>query len=146
MFLSNWFDSSSCKGCEYGECVTAGVFCNITQGLVPVGYKGCKAQNDLYKELRWKEKGITLTELANELRKVFDFKYLTADNLCPRGRDIEIALWEGLPELDEYDHWQDNESNYVLSFCEYNMPFNLDLSEYADAYGYIDYSKLIVEV
>lgn len=146
MFPSNWFDSSSCKGCEYGECVTAGVFCNMTQGLVPVGYKGCKAQNDWDKEQRWKEKGITLTELANEMRKVFDFKYLTADNLRPRGRDIEIALWEGMPELDEYNHWQDNESNYVLSFYEYNMLFDLDLSEYADENGKIDCSKCIVEV
>ena len=35
---------------------------------------------------------ITLTELAHELRKLFDFKYLTVDNLCPRGGGLEIAI------------------------------------------------------
>lgn len=89
---------------------------------------------------------MTLAELAHELRKFFRFKYLTVDNLYPRGRNIEIALWEDMPELDEYDHWQDNESDHVLSFYEDNMLFDLDLSEYEDENGEIDFSKCIVEV
>ena len=89
---------------------------------------------------------MTLTELAHELRKFFRFKYMTVDNLYPRGRNIEIALWKGMPELDEYDHWQDNESEHVFSFYEDNMLFNIDLSEYKNENGEIDFSKCIVEV
>ena len=74
MLPSNWYDNSVCKGCEYGERITAGVFCNEIQGLVPVGNQGCKAQDDYYDEMRKKECGITLTDLAIELRKTLCFR------------------------------------------------------------------------
>ena len=55
MFPSNWYDNSVCKNCPYGERITVGVFCNELQGLVPVGYSGCKAQDEFYEDLYKKE-------------------------------------------------------------------------------------------
>lgn len=55
MLPSNWFDNSFCKECCYGERVSSGIFCNMIQGLVPVGYSGCKAEDEFYEDLYKKE-------------------------------------------------------------------------------------------
>ena len=155
MLPSNWFENSACKGCEYGERITGGVFCIMTQGLVPCGYQGCKAQNDFYDEMYKKEKGMTLTELARELRKIFDFKYLTCDMY------EKIRMWRVRPEfrnqtsIFDCGSWRiprkQSHASREAALAEKHgfgrsLVSPLDLSEYADEKGNIDYSKCIVEV
>ena len=91
---------------------------------------------------------MTLTELANELRKMFNFKYLTAD-LDLRTCEIVYMIWNVRPIFDEY----------VLHWCPYNMLDNsnaiaifkkgcfnnIDLREYGIVH-YGDHRKCIVEV
>ena len=90
---------------------------------------------------------LTLKELARELRKVFRFKYLTCDG-CGDQRDY--CIWLDKPEYTR-DGWLifsafgDAEPAMML-FESRNLAINLDLSEYADENGNIDYSKCIVEV
>ena len=145
MFPSNWYDNSVCKNCQYGERITVGVFCNELQGLVPVGYVGCKAEHAFYEEAYKKENGMTLTELANELRKIFRFKYLTKDSIG------DIYCWNGKPVYDETEsYWHSGSRGGVAPVLETwpssSTVKSLDLSEYANETGEIDYSKCIVEV
>ena len=141
MLPSNWFENSACKGCSYGERISGGVFCNEIQGLVPVGYQGCKAQNDYYDEMYKKENGITLTELAQELRKIFRFRYLTAEAQLGK----IVALWTDKPFFTGYGWCFTDEAKCVLDIRFHHIPV-LDLSEYKNKNGFIDYSKCIVEV
>lgn len=90
---------------------------------------------------------LTLTELAHELRKIFKFKYLTYNAYGI------LCIWAGERPKPEY----------IKDFCFWNFYpertftigsidtktkdcVRLDLSEYKDADGNIDYSKCIVEV
>lgn len=86
---------------------------------------------------------LTLTELACEMRKIFRFKYLTCDN----GIEInDICLWTNLPAFKQ-DQWLEQSSDSLKMFVEIKtLTINLDLSEYRDTDGNIDYSKCIVEV
>ena len=157
MLPSNWFENSSCKGCPYGERITGGVFCNELQGLVPVGYVGCKAEHAFYEEAYKKENGMTLTELAHELRKIFRFKYLAYGEEFRWGQvhyqlligdepfhlEVRDEGGEGCPCI--IHEWFGDGLGYLFDATEYLVP-NLDLSEYADEHGEIDYSKCIVEV
>ena len=143
MLPSNWFENSPCKGCECGERVTGGVFCVMTQDLVSVGYQGCKAQDDFYEEQYKRENGITLTELAKELRKLFRFKYLTVSEDWPLPT---IIMWGGKVEYDGRGWNMIAPKSYYGSFNVSALCSNLDLSEYTDENGNIDYSKCIVEV
>lgn len=150
MRLSNWYDNSCCKGCEYGERITGGVFCNEIQGLVPVGYQGCKAQNDYYDGMYKEENGMTLTELAKRLRKIFRFKYLTVSpDFC--GCPAEIYCWTSIrPAYNaKGSMWiisQEGSQTIACSFEGWHLETSLDLSEYADEHGEVDYSRCIVEV
>lgn len=88
---------------------------------------------------------LTLKELARELRKLFVFKYLTKD---PIG---DIYCWDGKPVYDvEESFWTSAPRggvNPVLETWPSSLTVEpLDLSEYADKKGNIDYSKCIVEV
>lgn len=89
---------------------------------------------------------LTLKELARELRKVFRFKYLTCDG-CGDQRDY--CIWLDRPEYTR-DGWIvytiSSVVNSLLLFESYKLAIQLDLSEYKDADGNIDYSKCIVEV
>lgn len=89
---------------------------------------------------------LTLKELARELRKVFRFKYLTCDG-CGDQRDY--CIWLDKPEYTR-DGWIvytiSSVVNSLLLFESYKLAIQLDLSEYKDADGNIDYSKCIVEV
>ena len=89
---------------------------------------------------------MTLRELARELRKVFRFKYLTCDG-CGDQRDY--CIWLDKPEYTR-DGWIvytiSSVVNSLLLFESYKLAIQLDLSEYKDADGNIDYSKCIVEV
>lgn len=87
----------------------------------------------------------TLTELAQKLRKIFDFRYLTVHkNWCRRPA---IYMWSGEPIYtcpNDIGGW--TRAHCVGSFEKDYTMMDLDLSEYEDENGSIDYSKCIVEV
>ena len=98
---------------------------------------------------------MTLTELAYKLRKLFGFKYLTLDAFVHYGDIIGpniITLWVVEPYYDDEDKqfeflWnQDRKTGAIFDIPVSSLSVNLDLSEYKDADGNIDYSKCIVEV
>lgn len=148
MLPSNWYENSSCNGCNYGERITAGVFCYKLRGLVPCGYQGCKAQNDFYDDQRKEEMEITLNEFAAELRKTLRFRWLTLDYTG------YITLWNNKPKYTA--DWKGGKKTWqrgndpLCGMSGYIFPNAvggaLDLEEYADENGNIDYSKCIVEV
>ena len=84
---------------------------------------------------------LTLTELAGELRKLFEFKYLTVTDDWPMPT---VMMWSKKPEYDR--GWNIVFSSSYLGSFNYWAVRNIDLSEYKDADGNIDYSKCIVEV
>ena len=83
---------------------------------------------------------LTLRELAQELRRLFRFKYLTVDPYAD-----EITFWMDKPEW-VCDSWWAGDSSYLFDFYANRLNAYLDLSEYKDADGNIDYSKCLVEV
>ena len=149
MLPSNCFENAACNGCEYGEHVTGGVYCVMMQGLVPLGYQGCKAEHDHYEELYKKENGMTLAELAHAIKKIIAFDYMTVHkNWC---KEPVVFLWSGKPKYrkpNDVGGWQrdSGKSHEVCWFGVYSIIGGLNLSEYKDADGQIDYSKCIVEV
>lgn len=81
---------------------------------------------------------LTLTGLAYELGKLFHFKYLTLDS-------DNCLIWDEEPFFSHSIEWVSFEGVF------FEVPIiliknNLDLSEYTDENGNIDYSKCIVEV
>lgn len=90
-----------------------------------------------------------LSELARELRKIFKFKYLTMES--PFG-NLYFALWARKPYWEGktgYESWRSerDEDNFIVAdFYDFCLEAKLDLSEYVDEAGDIDYSKCIVEV
>ncbi len=85
---------------------------------------------------------LTLKELAHELRKIFKFSYLTVDDSrC-------ICAWRGekprYPEQGRY--WTGNSWEVSIVLETWAREVYINLSEYADENGDIDYSKCIVEV
>ena len=93
---------------------------------------------------------LTLKELARELRKVFRFKYLTVSpDFC--GCPMKIYCWTSIrPTYNAKGRmWiisQEGSQTIASSFEAWHLEKSLDLSEYKDADGNIDYSKCIVEV
>lgn len=85
---------------------------------------------------------MTLKELATELRKVFEFRYLTWDSLgsiyAYSGQKPEYSKEEGC--------WMCDFSKSSIIFETWSYVILLDISEYEDNQGNIDYSKCIVEV
>ena len=100
---------------------------------------------------------MTLEELVIALRKIFRFKYLTYGEEFRWGQvhyqlligdepfhlEVRDEGGEGCPCI--IHEWFSDGLGYLFDATEYLVP-NLDLSEYADADGNIDYSKCIVEV
>ena len=84
---------------------------------------------------------MTQKELARELRKIFKFKYLTAESV--EGKIV--ALWDGKPFFTGYEWHFTDKAQCVIDIRFHHIPV-LNLSEYRDADGNIDYSKCIVEV
>ena len=84
---------------------------------------------------------LTLKELARELRKIFEFRYLTAESV--EGKIV--ALWDGKPFFTGYEWHFTDKAQCIIDIRFHHIPV-LDLSEYKDADGNIDYSKCIVEV
>ena len=88
---------------------------------------------------------MTLTELAHKLRKIFKFRYLTVSpDFC--GCPIEIYCWTSIRPTYNAKGRMWISQTIVSSFEAWHLEKSLDLSEYKDADGNIDYSKCIVEV
>lgn len=86
---------------------------------------------------------LTLKELAHEMRKLFEFDYVTVD------ANESITFWVRKPlYISMCGLWERNA--YLDSWDIFNIDFssavNLDLSEYINENGEIDYSRCIVEV
>lgn len=150
MTLTEWLDFSPCKDCKYREHFTSGVFCVKTQEFVPIGYHGCKVKHNLDEERRKEKKGITLIKLAHELRKLFNFRWLTLDE--NNGIDLWMCFADNDPPKFSGDYflWS-SESPNTRAICTIDFDtkiaaVNLNLSEYRNDNGDIDYSKCIVEV
>ena len=99
---------------------------------------------------------MTLTELAHEMRKIFWFKYLAAGEMFYWGRSHTVVFMSNEPLTlsvsDEggegcpcFIHEWEGE-DIIDVFSESDLVCSLDLSEYKDENGEIDYSKCIVEV
>ena len=92
---------------------------------------------------------MTLTEFARELRKIFKFKYLTVESTFGR---LYFAAWTRKPLWNGkrgYMFWHRRKDVYRFLAGDFFNTFlaeEIDLSEYADKDGNIDYSKCIVEV
>lgn len=129
------------------------------EGLDKYCDEGCRGEIAAYKnvlsilkqvdtEPATKDK-MTLTELANELRKLFKFRWLTACKKMTGGSPVGLDLFTGSrPEYTDDGYWA---NNYVVAGGSLVIPvallsMYLDLSEYKDENGEIDYSKCIVEV
>lgn len=88
---------------------------------------------------------LTLKGLVQKLRRMFDFEYLTCEILggC---RVYVISLWNGKPRWEGGSWWWCDGCDLIVDIKLYMKFFDLDLFEYNDADGIIDYSKCIVEV
>ena len=150
MTLTEWLDFSPCKECKYRETFTGGVFCVMTKEFVPIGYHGCKAQHDFDEEKYKEKKGITLIELAHELRKLFNFRWLTLDE--NNGIDLWMCLADNDPPKFSGDYFlwcSESPKTWAICTIDFDEKFfaiNLNFPEYKNENGKIDYSKCIVEV
>ena len=87
---------------------------------------------------------LTLRELARELRKLFRFKYLTAHR---SGVELFLRMYAKEPSyFKTYSVWGEAYAVFFPIAVSEDLRVNLDLSEYKDAEGNVDYSKCIVEV
>lgn len=86
---------------------------------------------------------LTLMGLARELRKLFDFKYLTCDDY---DQQIDFCIWQDKPYFTDHE-WKTDPPRAMSLLIEPDLLIaSVDLSEYADESGAIDYSRCIVEV
>lgn len=90
---------------------------------------------------------LTLRELARELRKIFGFGYLVAYGSELYGYRVRAYLLK--PKYIPiggfwFNETRGNDALLDISFSD--LMCDLDLSEYADENGNIDYSRCIVEV
>ena len=85
---------------------------------------------------------MTLKELAISLRKTIEFRYLIVDPF-----DAIYALSGQKPRYSEEEgYWICDWSKSIMIFTTWQSVVSLDMSEYMDDQGNIDYSKCIVEV
>lgn len=85
---------------------------------------------------------MTLKELAVELRRVLKFRYLAKDS----AGTIYAYIGQKPEYSKEEECWMCNFSKSGVVFELWSYAVSLDLSEYMDDQGNIDYSKCIVEV
>lgn len=107
---------------------------------------------------------MTLTELAEKLHEIFDFDFLTVSNYAydtiidmngniGERYEPHFELWQAdSKEVISFDDGTGEWGNYgdgdatLLQLGDISCFAYVDLSEYADGDGNIDYSKCIVEV
>lgn len=99
---------------------------------------------------------LTLTELAHEWRKIIKFKYLAYGEIFAWGGCYPVLTTGVLPlKLKVRDVGGEGAPCYIHEwisdgvtngFLPEDLAVSIDLSEYEDENGNIDYSKCIVEV
>ena len=99
---------------------------------------------------------MTLTELAHEWRKIIKFKYLAYGEIFAWGGCYPVLTTGVLPlKLEVRDVGGEGAPCYIHEwisdgvtngFLPEDLAVSIDLSEYKDERGNIDYSKCIVEV
>ena len=114
-----------------------------TYGEARAYEEACHILDEVDTEPVGKPDKMTLTELAQELRKIFKFRYLTVSEDWPLPT---IIMWGGKVEYDGRGWNMIEPKSYYGSFNVSSLCTKLDLSEYADENGVIDYSRCIVEV
>lgn len=93
---------------------------------------------------------MTLTELAHELRKIFNFRWLTLDE--NNGIDLWMCLADNDPPKFSGDYFlwcSESPKTWAICTIDFDEKFfaiNLDFPEYKNENGEIDYSRCIVEV
>ena len=88
---------------------------------------------------------VTLTELANEIKKFINFKYATLEGTS--GDYYEINFWQDKPSfIDWCKSWGNTNARMYGWLATDCFKVKLDLSEYHKKNGKIDFSKYIVEV
>ena len=83
---------------------------------------------------------LTLKELARELRKIFKFRYLTVSPYRE-----EVLLWWDKPESDGF-YWWATETCTQVAFYSDVLSIPINLSEYKDENGKLDYSLCIIDM
>ena len=92
---------------------------------------------------------MTLNELAYDLKRIIAFDCITVHkNWC---QEPMVFLWGGKPKYSpaqDVGGWQSviGKSHAICWLGVYSIIGGLNLSEYRDADGIIDYSKCIEEV
>ena len=90
---------------------------------------------------------MTLTELAHELMKLLGFRYLVAYGSELYGYRVRAYLLKPKYILTGGYWFNDTRGNDALLDISFSdLMCELDLSEYKNSDGNIDYSKCIVEV
>ena len=87
---------------------------------------------------------MTLRELARQPLWILKYRYITVSDFNHKGH-LVMEFWEDKPTFSKvaciWDH-----ASFIYTVDVSNLGFTLDLSEYKDENGEIDYSKCIVEV
>lgn len=89
---------------------------------------------------------MTLTELASKFRELYKFDYIVVES--SHFNTLRLRLWisERKPIFTKYGwDYNDNEDFDFVEVSTEHLIDELDLSEYADDNGNIDYSKCIVK-
>ena len=89
---------------------------------------------------------LTLAELSIELSKVCKFSYMTLEGAL--GDYYQLSFWQKKPQFVNWcKSWTAPYGGRVYGWLVTDcLNVNLDLSEYVDENGKIEYSKCIVEV
>ena len=89
-------------------------------------------------------KSVTLQELADWLSQVIAFEHLTVHY---EDGAFVVCLWlgSGAPAFADGVWWHCDRTECVMEISDYYLLPNLDLSEYSDEYGKIDYGKCIIK-
>ena len=87
---------------------------------------------------------MTLKDIANAVKDILDCEYVTAE---PDKPDCMVGVWKGgRPAWTGKVWWHVDRASMVASIDSYDLIDDLNLSEFMDGKGEIDFSKAIVRV
>ena len=89
---------------------------------------------------------MTLSELGKELRKLYKFNYLVVENIDGKPESETFWLYEHKPVFETSPSLWHSSTGESIGMFTSSLATRLDLFEYRDEDGNIDYSKCIVEV
>lgn len=87
---------------------------------------------------------MTLKDIANAVKDILDCEYVTAE---PDKPDYMVAIWKGgRPAWAGDRWWHAGRASMVVGIDSYDLIGDLNLSEFMDDKGKIDFLKAIVRV